>query len=63
MKTYQRIIGKLARKEKGKSQAKMGDIMQIANLIFDECLRDQDFFLACLALAQRRREKRRKAKK
>lgn len=52
---YKKVVGRIAKLEGGKSQAKMGDVMQIVNHVFDRIYTDTDFLIDGLIAAQKRR--------
>jgi len=63
--TYRKNVGQITRKEKGVTEANMGDSMQIVNAVFDKILRDPSFLAQGVtkALARKQKAKAKKAKK
>ena len=53
--TFRETVGKLVRQEGGRSQARMGDAMQLQRAFFRQCLKDPAFLAKGLLLAARRR--------
>lgn len=56
-KTYRKKVGSIARKESGKSEAIMGDVMQIVNGVFDQCVTDPIFHMQGINKALARQKK------
>ncbi len=56
--TYKQQIGKIVKKESGKSEAKMGDAMQIVNGVFDKIIRDPSFLAQGISKAVMRKKRK-----
>ena len=54
-KSYRSKVGKVVRKEKGKSEVKMGDAMSLLNFFFDECIKDPELLVEGLRKAWMRK--------
>ena len=56
--TRRQIVGRILKQEGGKSQAKMGDAMQIENMIFEEIVKNPSFLAEGIKAALKRIKKR-----
>lgn len=56
--TYKQQIGKIVKKECGKSEAKMGDAMQIVNATFDKIVSDASFLAQGISKAIARKKRK-----
>lgn len=56
--TRRQIVGRIVKQEGGKSQAKMGDAMQIENMIFEEIVKNPSFLAEGIKAALKRIKKR-----